>query len=75
MRRVQGHLPLQALVFGLVAAAISAVYFTQPVLPEISREFAASPPLASLTVSLVILGITLACLPFGVLADRWAVKS
>lgn len=66
---------MQALVFGLVAAAISAIYFTQPMLPELSREFAASPPLASLSVSLVILGITLACLPFGVLADRWAVKS
>ncbi|MCB2191604.1 MAG: MFS transporter [Deltaproteobacteria bacterium] len=75
MRRIQGHLPLQALVFGLVAATISAIYFTQPVLPEISREFGASPPVASLSVSLVILGITLACLPFGILADRWAVRS
>ncbi len=74
MRPVQGQLPLQALVFGLVASAIAAVYYTQPVLPEISREFGASPPVASLTVSLVILGITLAGLPFGVLADRWPVK-
>lgn len=65
---------MQALVFGLVASAIAAIYFTQPVLPQLSREFGASPPVASLTVSLVILGITLACLPFGVLADRWPVK-
>ncbi|MCF8098593.1 MAG: MFS transporter [Desulfarculaceae bacterium] len=75
MHLIQGHRSLQALVFGLVGAAISAIYFTQPVLPQLSREFAASPPMASLSVSLVILGITLACLPFGVLADRWAVKS
>jgi YNFM family putative membrane transporter len=70
LRRIQGHLPLQALVFGLVASAIAAVYFTQPVLPELSREFGASPPVASLSVSLVILGIALGALPLGILADR-----
>lgn len=65
---------LQALVFGLVAATIGTIYLTQPVLPELSRDFGASPSVASLTVSMVILGITLACIPFGVLADRWPVK-
>jgi YNFM family putative membrane transporter len=62
------------MVFALVAAAVSTVYLTQPMLPQLSREFGASPSVASLTVSMVILGITLACLPFGVLADRWRIK-
>jgi YNFM family putative membrane transporter len=65
---------LQALVFGLVAAAISNVYITQPVLPVIETEFGVGPSLASLTVSAVILGIALANLPFGMLSDRVPVK-
>ncbi len=69
-----GAAGLQAMVFALVAAGVSTVYLTQPMLPRLSREFGASPAVASLTVSMVVLGITLACLPFGVLADRWRVK-
>ena len=65
---------LQALVFGLVAAAISTVYITQPVLPMIQQEFGVSPSQASYTVSAVILGIALANLPFGMLADRFPVR-
>jgi len=65
---------LQALIFTLVAAAISNLYLTQPVLPVIQQEFAVSAPTASLTVSMVILGIALANLPFGWLADRYPVK-
>lgn len=65
---------LQALVFGLVAAALTAVYITQPVLPIIEREFGVSPSGASYTVSAVILGIALANLPFGMLADRVPVQ-
>jgi YNFM family putative membrane transporter len=65
---------LQALVFGLVAAAISNVYITQPVLPVIETEFGVGPSQASYTVSAVILGIALANLPFGWLADRVPVK-
>jgi YNFM family putative membrane transporter len=71
---VAGTFGLQALVFGLVAATIGTIYLTQPVLPEISQDFGASPSMASLTVSMVILGITVACMPFGVLADRWPIK-
>lgn len=74
----QGQIPgtfgLQALVFALVAAAISNVYITQPVLPVIQQEFGVSPSQASYTVSAVILGISLANLPFGMLADRFPVR-
>ena len=65
---------MQALVFALVAAAISNVYITQPVLPVIQQEFGVSPSQASYTVSAVILGISLANLPFGWLADRFPVR-
>jgi MFS transporter, YNFM family, putative membrane transport protein len=65
---------LQALVFGLVAAAISNVYITQPVLPVIEAEFGVGPSQASYTISAVILGIALANLPFGWLSDRFPVR-
>jgi YNFM family putative membrane transporter len=64
----------QTLVFALVAAAISTIYLTQPVLPVLAQEFGVSPSQASYTVSAVILGIALANLPFGRLADRFPVK-
>ena len=64
----------QALVFILVAAGISTIYLTQPVLPILEREFGVNPSQASFTVSAVILGIALANLPFGMLADRFPVK-
>ncbi len=67
-------LPLQALVFALVAAAFTTVYITQPVLPVLRGEFGVSAATASLTVSAVILGIALANLPFGALADRLPVR-
>jgi YNFM family putative membrane transporter len=65
---------LQTLVFGLVAAAISTVYITQPVLPILQQEFGVTPSQASYTISAVILGIALANLPFGMLADRFPVQ-
>ena len=64
---------LQALVFTLVAAAITNLYITQPVLPIIEQEFRVGAATASLTVSVVILGIALSNLPFGWLADRYPV--
>lgn len=67
-------LRLQALVFTLVAAGIANSYLTQPVLPVIQQEFGVSAATASLTVSVVILGIALANLPFGWLADRYPVR-
>ena len=65
---------LQALVFSLVAAAFTTVYITQPVLPVIGDEFDVDATIASLSVSMVILGIALANLPFGMLADRYRIK-
>ncbi|MFA4902249.1 MAG: MFS transporter [Desulfobaccales bacterium] len=70
----QSFFTLQALVFGLVAAALTTVYITQPVLPILQREFGVNPSQASYTVSAVILGISLANLPFGMLADRFPVQ-
>ena len=67
-------LRLQAIVFFLVAASFTAVYITQPVLPVLQVEFGVSETTASLTVSAVILGIALANLPFGVLADRYPIR-
>lgn len=63
----------QALVFAVVGAAFLTIYVTQPVLPILRAEFGVSAAAASLTVSAVVLGIALANLPFGVLADRWPI--
>ena len=65
---------IQVLVFSLVAAAFTTVYITQPVLPIIQDEFAVDARTASLSISMVILGIALANLPFGILADRYPIK-
>ena len=73
-RKPKTYLGLQTLVFSLVAAAFANVYITQPVLPVIRAEFGVSAFMASLTVSAVILGIALANLPFGALADRAPVR-
>jgi len=65
---------IQLLVFSLVVAPFTTVYITQPVLPVIQHEFAVDPRTASLSISMVILGIALSNLPFGILADRYAIK-
>lgn len=65
---------LQALVFSLVVAAFSTVYITQPVLPVLTGEFGVSEFQASLSVSAVILGMALANLPWGRLADHAPVR-
>jgi YNFM family putative membrane transporter len=65
---------LQASVFALVSAAFTTIYITQPVLPIIQTAYHVSAARASLTISMVILGITLANLPFGALADRWPIR-
>jgi MFS transporter, YNFM family, putative membrane transport protein len=64
---------MQAVVFALVAATFLTMYVTQPVLPVLTTEFGVTPGVASLTVSAVVLGIALANLPFGVLADRFPI--
>lgn len=62
---------LQGLVFGLVVAAFTNIYITQPVLPVIAQEFGVDEAGASLSVAVVVFGIALATLPFGRLADRY----
>lgn len=69
-----GPWALKALIFSLVASAFSTIYITQPVLPVLQREFGVSAARASTSVSAVILGIALANLPFGALADRVRVR-
>jgi len=65
---------LQASVFTLVSAAFSTIYITQPVLPIIQEAYQVSASQASITISAVILGMTLANLPFGALADRLTIR-
>jgi len=65
---------LQASVFALVSAAFTTIYITQPVLPIIQQSYRVSASQASVTISAVIFGITLANLPFGALADRWSIR-
>jgi YNFM family putative membrane transporter len=67
-------LRLQLGVFSLVAAAFTNIYLTQPVLPVLQREFGVDLVQVSLTVSAVILGIALANLPIGIVADRIPVR-
>ncbi len=73
-RESNGYLGLQVLVVCLVAAAFTNMYVTQPVLPVLAAEFGVDSSLASLTVSAVVLGIALAILPFGELADRFPIR-
>lgn len=65
---------LQWLVFALVGAVFTTVYIPQPVLPVLRQTFGVGAGTASLTVSAVVLGIALANLPFGALADRMAIR-
>jgi YNFM family putative membrane transporter len=62
------------LVFALACAVFTTVYVPQPVLPVLRAEFGVSEGLASYTVSALILGMALANLPFGALADRQPVR-
>ncbi len=65
---------LQCIVFALVSASFTNVYITQPVLPILQSEFAADMVLVSFSVSILILGIAISNLPFGVLVDRIAIQ-
>lgn len=65
---------LQGVVFGLVSAAFTTIYITQPVLPVLRSEFGVDATTASYTIAAVVLGIALANLPFGLLSDRYPVR-
>jgi YNFM family putative membrane transporter len=75
MKKQPDHLNLQLLVFSLVMAAFTNLYITQPVLPVLQSEFGADANAASRTISAVILGIALANLPFGMLADTYPIRT
>jgi YNFM family putative membrane transporter len=64
------HFRLHVIVTALVAASFTNIYITQPILPVLRDEFSADMVLVSFAVSAVILGIAIANLPFGFLADR-----
>ncbi len=58
----------------MVASAFVNIYLTQPVQPALANEFGIGVSSAALTVSAVLLGIFLANLPFGLLADRFPIQ-
>ncbi|MBI5923332.1 MAG: MFS transporter [Betaproteobacteria bacterium] len=64
----------QILIFGLVAAAFTNIYLTQPVLPVLANEFGVDAAGASLTVSMTVLGIAMSNLLFGRLGDRYPLR-
>ncbi len=64
---------LQRAVFVLVCAAFLNIYITQPILSVLESEFHASLLQVSFSVSAVLLGVAIANLPFGALADSWPV--
>ena len=68
------HIRLQFIVFALVAASFTNIYITQPVLPVLQGEFAASSVLVSYTIAAVMLGIAIANMPFGALVDRLPIR-
>ncbi len=68
------YLRLQIIVFALVAASFTNIYITQPVLPVLRSEFNTDMVSVSFSVSAVILGIAVANLPFGFLADRLPIQ-
>jgi YNFM family putative membrane transporter len=72
--KIHPALGVQGLVCVLVAAALTNLYLPQPVLPVLAAEFGVNETTASLSISMAILGITLANLPFGTLGDRYPIQ-
>lgn len=58
----------RALYLGTVVA-YSDMYLTQPILPDLSREFGVGPARAGLTISAVVMAIALASIAYGPLSD------
>ena len=74
MTRGNNYFRLQFIIFALVSASFTNIYITQPVLPVLQNEFSANAVVVSFSVSAVILGIAIANLPFGFLADRISIN-
>lgn len=64
----------QTVVLALVSAAFCSIYLTQPNLPTLQLYFDTDLPTVSATVSVLILGLALANIPFGMAADRLPIK-
>ena len=60
---------LFALVVGTIGA-LSAIYCTQPILPELSADFHVDAPTAGLTLSLMTAALAVSLLIYGPLSDR-----
>ena len=60
--------------FIIVFSAFTTIYITQPILPAIGRNFEASPFQSSLSVSLVLAGITLGSIPSGILSEKYPIS-
>ena len=60
--------------FIIVFSAFTTIYITQPILPAISRNFDTSPFQASLSISLLLAGITLGSIPSGILSEKYPVS-
>ncbi len=73
-KNTSSEFSLQILVFALVSASFTTIYLVQPVLPVLQLEFGVDEREASYAISAVILAIALSNLPFGRLADRYAIK-
>ncbi|GEJ55300.1 MFS transporter [Anaeromyxobacter diazotrophicus] len=52
-------------------ACYADMYLTQPVLPELSREFGVAPAQAGLTVAAVVFAIAVTSTSYGALSDAW----
>src|SRR5262245_39359260 len=59
---------VSALSFSTMAV-FGDLYITQPILPDLSREFHVSAPTAGLTISLLVLMIALISAAYGFLSD------
>ncbi len=64
----------QAVVLSLVSAAFCSIYLTQPNLPSLQKYFDTDLPAVSATVSVLILGLALANIPFGMAVDKLPIK-
>jgi YNFM family putative membrane transporter len=65
--------PYQAALFALVVGtigALSAIYCTQPILPQLSADFQVDAPTAGLTLSLMTAALAVALLIYGPLSDQ-----
>lgn len=65
---------IKLIVFALVSASFTNVYITQPVLPVLQDEFSVGLVMVSFSISVVILGIALSNLPFGMLVDKYDIQ-